>query len=86
MVYKISACDLEFCKQNSICFSAEKQTAGGGVRFCFVHLFKGGRVQGTAFLVETAMKGVENICQKKRKVAEYTCKFVNEIQKIRGSW
>lgn len=72
MVYKISACDLEFCKQNSICFSAEKQTAGGGARFCFVHIFKGGRVQGTAFLVETAMKGVENICQKKRKVAEYT--------------
>lgn len=69
MVYKISACDPEFCKQNSICFSAEKQTADGGVRFCFVHIFKYDRAQG---IVETVMKGVENICQKKRKVVEYT--------------
>lgn len=68
MVHKISACDPEFCKQNSICFSVEKHIANGGVRFCFVHIFKGGKAQG---IVETAMKGVENICQKKRKVVSY---------------
>ena len=96
MLYKIYACDLEFCKQNSICFSAEKQTTVGQGPFLFRPSFKkvAGSMdsvpccsQGEHFFrnIKTTVKGVEKYMSEEKKNCQLNLRLtpseLRELQK-----